>query len=801
MRTLITIFFFLLLGQVYGQSKLTGTIYEETTQLPIPYASVALMSQDSTIIKGTIADADGKFIIDNIIPNQYILQGSFIGFEKYNLSIDIEGQNELYDIVLRESSFVMDEIVIKGQRPFMVQKVDRIVINVAENIPVSGLSVNDLLKFLPGLIVDNSGNISLYGRAVTVYIDGRPTRLPQEHVAQMLMGMQGDIVDRVELISNPSSRYEAGQSSAIVNIRLKKDASLGLKGGISGNWGYNDIDPIYGTRFNLNYRSEKLNIFGNYGYNNETNNQDIFQEKNFQNQIPITYSQNSEMRDKNPVNTFRVGVDWFINPKQTIGFLFNGSANKLDGSFISKIDITQTGISRVDSTVLSDIGLTQNSKSQTYNLNYSLLTNMEGEVLDINLDYGKIHDNNWQNVLSKYYDAGGNEQRLPSQFQFNGLRNIDLYSLKTDYTKPLGKSILEAGFKIGRTDTKNDIYYENLYNNQWVFDPAQSNTFNYTEQIGAIYTTFSREFGKISAMVGIRGEYTERIGKSITLDTTFTHKYLDLFPSMYLQYQISEEQSFNFSYSRKINRPNYSLLNPYRTYIDQYSYQSGNPDLKPSYINTLDLSWSFYNLYINAGYSIANDVFNQEWVQNNNDFTTNMIHKNLGKNQILSFNLYLPFSISDWYNSNISAGGMWNNIDNSYNAEKFTNKYFSSNFSFQNRFTIFPSFYAYFQFYWSKPGWEVINKIDDMWTIDVQLEKYFIDNKLRLALFCNDIFHSTIVKANANFHNIVQTTRIDAYQRNFFISLRYNFGSQKIRNARSREIGIEEEIGRSKGLK
>ncbi len=527
MRSFFIVMFCFCMFTAHAQHQLTGTVKSQADGSPVPYATAALLRPDSSMVTGVTTSDAGRFVFENVNAGNYLLQISFIGYQKEYRTVNVPAQSELGEITLSESVNKLKEVVVEGRRALVEPKLDRIVVNVAGNIITAGLNINDLLKQLPGLVVDQNGNVKLNGRDATVYIDGRPTRLPAEQVAQMLNGMMGDVVDRVELIDNPPSRYEAGLSSAIVNIRLKRDASLGINGTVQAGIGFTEYDFVSRGGSNLNYRSKKLNIFGNYGYSNVPEYTELYQKRNYRSEIPITYDQYTQLRTPNPTHTLRAGIDWFVSPKQTIGFLFTGIYNRSEGDMAAKADVVQTGGSKIDSTELSDSWLTNKYSAQMYNLNYRLAGN-KGEELTADLDYGHVYSHRWQDMHSRYMDTDGSERRLPTEFQYRGPRNIEILSLKLDYVKPFSeKSKMEAGIKTGQTVTDNEIRYENLYDGKWEEDHNQSNNFKYTEQVSATYATYSQKFGKFAAMAGLRTEYTSIKGESPTMDTTFTHRYLD----------------------------------------------------------------------------------------------------------------------------------------------------------------------------------------------------------------------------------------------------------------------------------
>jgi hypothetical protein len=786
---------------VFAQHQLSGVVKDRTDGSYLQYATAALLRSDSTVVTGVITDDSGRFVIDNVTPGNYLLQVSFIGYKGEYMQVNVPAQSDLGEMSLGEDANLLSEVVVTGRRALVEQRIDRLVVNVRGNMITSGRNVNDLLKQMPGLVVDENGNAKLNGREATVYVDGRPTRLPAEQVAQMLTGMMGDVVDRVELIDNPSSRYEAGMSSAIVNIRLRRDASLGLNGTVQAGVGFTEHDFDFASLggLNLNYRSKKLNVFGNYGYNNATFYQELSQIRNYGGTSPSTYDQYSLIKQKDPSHTLRAGIDWFVASGQTIGALFNGTYNNRDIDVVSQAAISQTGVSKTDSTILSDTWQKSSYTSQMYNLNYRLDADKNG-VLTADLDYGRVHSQQRQDLQSRYLNVDGGELRSPTEFQYSGPRDIDIFSFKADYTKPFSEnSNLEAGVKTGQTVTDNEIVYENMFDGRWEFDPTQSNRFKYTEQVSAAYVTYNRRFGKLSAMAGLRAEYTFIEGESPTVDTTFSRSYLDWFPSAYLQYQISETQALNLSYSRKITRPGYGLLNPFRMYADPFTFSSGNPDLNPAYRNTAALSYNISGYLASLSYSALSDIFEQDYVQDDVNRTMGLVQLNVGKREQYAFGVNVPLQAAKWYGLNLYSETTYTISDTRHSGYPFRKNYLSANAFLNHNFTFSPSFRAQMQMMWIKPTYSGIIQLDDIWGIDARMEKTFLDDRLSLSLSCDDIL-STMGNTNGKmkFGNINQTIKQDVSQRRIMLTVRYSFGSQQIRVARNRNVGIEEEMGRAR---
>jgi hypothetical protein len=522
--------------------------------------------------------------------------------------------------------------------------------------------------------------------------------------------------------------------------------------------------------------------------------------RNYDGIKPITYNQYSLSLPLESGHTLRLGIDGFISPKQTIGFLFTGAYHDNDGTFASKAEVSKTGQMMIDSITISNSRFASKFSSQMFNMNYRL-TISEGEDFTVDADYGRVYVRSWQNINSSFYDDNGKEYRLPSEFQYNGPRHIDIFSFKADYVNSFSEKIrMEAGIKTGKTITDNEIVYENRRDNGiWENDKGQSNQFKYSEAVSAGYATISYLAGKFSAMAGLRAEYTHIRGESPTLDTSFVRGYLGWFPSAYFQYQIDSKQGLNLSYSRKINRPGYFYLNPFREYIDPFTYGSGNPNLQPEYRNTVTFRYNIGGFLLNASYGVVNDVFEKEFLQDDTNQITQISYGNLGKREDFTLSGFAPIQIARWYTLRIYTQAVWNIVDAYYNGVHLTKSYLDSYVSLQHGWTLLPTMRVNMQMIWASPSWQgLIARMEKVWWIDTQIEKSFFDRRLYLSLSCNDLFNSMIYKGIIDFGNINQTFREHHRSRQVMFSLRYSFGSQQIRGSRNRSVGIEEEMRRVK---
>jgi len=780
-----------------AQHQLSGTVLDRADGSPVPFATAALLRTDSTVVTGVMTGDDGRFVLADVAAGGYIVRVSFIGYENAYSRVNVPAQSNLGEIFLSESSHMLTDLVVRATRPLLEPRLDRIVVNVAGNIITTGISVQDLLQQLPGIVIDHEDNITLNGRPATVWVDGRPTRLPAQQIAMMLNGMMGDVVDRVELITNPSARFEAGMGGAIINIRLRRDMTLGVNGAVQAGAGFTDHDFLYRGGLNLNYRSRQLNIFGNYGYNHFPQYGTINQIRNYGGTMPVTFDQHALMRGGVNNHTLRAGIDWYVSPRQTVGFLFNGGHSVVDAKIDSETFITRTGIPTIDSIAMAITRNDSEFSSQMYNLNYRFAI-ADGETLTIDADYGRVYSRTLQDMRRRFLNADGSELRPSTQFQYTGPRNVDILSLRLDYERALSENTrMETGFRIGQTLTDNNILYENWLNGAWVKDYNQSNQFKYTENVSAAYATFSHRFGRFSAMAGLRAEYTYIRGESPTMDTTFNRSYLDWFPSAFLQYQINDRQTLNLSYSRRIMRPGFGQLNPFRMYLDPFTYFSGNPDLNPNYRHQIELRYNIGGPFVSVGYTNVQDIFQQSIFQNDETNITSLIPNNSGTDQWVHMQLSIPVPVTNWYMVRFDnfIAYSWVNVHNY--GEQFKNEYLRIQASLFHNFTILPTLRANVQMTWDRPPWMGLIQPNSFWFVNAQVEKTFFDRRLSLSLACNDIFKSREFKGRVNFSNIDQTIRETFASRQVILTARYSFGSQQIRGARNRSVGIEDEMRRA----
>lgn len=603
----------------FAQSNLAGKV-QDTQSAPIAYATVSLLRTDSTLVTGTITDDAGAFAL-SAPSGKYLLQVSYIGYRTVCQTVKTGDKNLL--LTLTEESKQLGEVEVKAKKQLIERQFDKIVLNVSNSPFAMGSNGKDLLKKAPGVNVDKDGNVTVNGKSVEVYIDGRPSYLSGEQLKAMLEGTDGSTIEKIEIISNPSAKYDASGQGGIINIKTKRNMMRGLNGTLSAAYGgmyYKDIDTWMNTEMfslNLNYRTEKTYTFGSL--TQVYTNQNVGVETGSTYLDTLTHT-TTERYDKSEYDCdfqyymLKLGNDWFINDKNTVGFIFQApfmimNQNVPEGHGYGW---TKVGNDIAENSMLSISG-PMFSQQYTANLNYTHVFNdsLERE-LTANIDYNR---NGWkqQNEQSNTYTYPTRpDSVLHTGLNINTNQIVDIYSAKLDFqTRFWQTGMIETGAKYALSNTDNRMTTDSLLND--CQRPTAHSDFSYSEHVAALYISLAKQFGQhFNAKLGLRGEYTHSNGNWRSADSTSTKDYFNLFPTAFLGYNPTDKWAMNISYTRRIKRPSYYQLNPFRTYIDAHNYAEGNPELTPEFNNQVDLNFS-YSQYVSLAFNFSHtqDMFSQ----------------------------------------------------------------------------------------------------------------------------------------------------------------------------------------------
>jgi len=786
---------FLCIVSVHSQNQISGTVKDKADGSAIAYATVALLKTDSTVVTGDVTDDTGNFVLKNIRSGNYLLQVYYLGYDKTELPVSVPQQSELGDITISSSENKLREVVVTAHRPFVVQRNDRYIVNVGSSVQTSGRNALEVLGLTPGVLVDPEGKISAMGKDVNVYIDGRPSRLTGDQLKAMLSATDGETIDRIEVFTNPSARYDAS-GGTVIDIKTKKGMQPGING--SANLGYRQgHKDRENAGLSLNYRDNQLNLYGNYSVNRLS----AWQQSGETNTLTMSdgmihiFDQRGNIRSVNANfrQQYRLGVDYNINKKNVIGAL-------VSGYHTGNAENENAGMTTI-SPALNDTGSTvfKNRNSdwedgKQYNLNYQGQYAKPGQQLNIDLDYGQFQSKPYQLNQNSYFNSQQTQIGDEELLRHTNPQNIDLWSVKADYTQPLWKgSKIEAGAKASQSKTDNNLIFENYLQSQWESDATQSNRFVYTEQVDAGYVSFSQSLGKWNFQAGLRGEYTRSKGEQRTTTVVTDSTYFNLFPTAYITYEPSEKNQFNLSYGRRITRPFYTQLNPFEYRIDAYSFEAGNPYLKPMIMDNLSFSYtnSPAGLMIMLGYFNMHNAMTEMLVQQGDRY--GMVFNNFGERAIYSVMANYRKTFFKRWTMDLTIEGMYvtNTSDESYGT--FNNNIFTYDAQWNNSIKITPTFSAEMTAIYTSAQVEGYYRGKPMSNVTLGLRKMLLKNKLSVSLNSNDLLYTFNPDMTAKTGGMDYRVWINRDSRWLSLSLRYQFGSDKIKAARSRDTGVEEE--------
>jgi outer membrane receptor protein involved in Fe transport len=785
--------------------EISGKVLDEAKKA-FPYATISLLNaKDSVAVKGTLTADNGTYAMNNIKEGNYLVAIYVVGYKKvFRGPLSITAKTPTHN--LGSIQLVMDTKQLKGveivkQKPLVERQIDKTVINVENSVLATGNTALEILQKSPGVTVDKDGKISLKGKqGVTVMLDGKPTYLSSEQLANLLRSTEGNAIQSIELITNPSAKYDAAGNSGIINIKLKKNRNFGTNGSVLAGGGYGSYYKANGG-LTLNHREKKFNVFGNFDIskNKGFGSTDIMRVNNTA--ANQTYFNQTADNYRHRTNSnFKGGLDYFINDNNTIGFAFNGynARGNTDADVLTLIGDQPL---KTDSSVVAKNPSTYKYTGITYNLNYKGTIDTAGQEISADVDYSQYVGNEDNTFNNMYVNVAGQQYKPAYIFRNATPSKTTIWSGKTDYSYPINKQMkLELGLKSSFVKTDNNYIFENFLSNTWQNDVTRSNQFLYSENINAAYANINRKFKTTSVQIGLRAEQTNSKGNSITEQKIVNRHYLNLFPSVFVNQELSKNNEMGVSYSRRIDRPDYGSLNPFVSYLDLYSYRFGNPFLKPQYTNAFELSYSFKKtLNVTLGYSHTSDVITNVLLTDTAKKTIFISNENLATQDSYNLNVSYPLAITKWWSTT-------NNLNTFYNKFKTPNLLgvpFETGklaFNFNSNQTMKLSNSMNFEmsgFYQSKQVYGTL-VIAPQYGIDLGLSKSFMDKKLNLKFAANDVFKLQKAEITSAIPSQKYVVKETWESRVFRLTATYRFGSNEIKAAREHSGSADAEGKRVK---
>jgi len=795
-------------GQNNLKGKISGSIIDFSGKL-VEFATITLLrAKDSILVKGILTDEKGYYELENVNEGNYIISVSQIGYEKTYSNLIIVDANHLknkIDVKMVEATKNLNEVVITAQKPFIEQHIDKMVVNVENSLVSVGSTAIEVLERSPGITVDNNGNISLKGKQnVRIMIDGKPTYLSAQDLSNMLKNMSANQIEKIEIMTNPSSKYDAAGNAGIINIVMKKNQNMGLNGSVSLSLGQG-VYPKQNAGLNLNYRKNKINLFGNYNqsYRQSFNTLDLVRNFRKNDSIQNVFRQKSQFYYPYLTHTFKAGADFFATKKTTIGILINGTISDGTTTGSNTTDI-YNGSDKLLSSVITNSKIIEKFSNYTSNINYKHTFDSTGRELTIDVDYARFNEVNNQNISSnyKYYNGKGDSlgvQRgdLPSY--------INIFTAKADYVHPINKkSKFETGWKLSYVNTDSDVKYFISIGDFERNDTSRSNHFQYEEHINAAYTNYNIEHKKFTFQFGLRAEQTLAYLRQLIKSSSLTRTYFQVFPTVFIRQKISKNHSMVYSYSRRIDRPNYQDLNPFTFYIDPYTYQKGNSYLRPQLTNLVEVSHTYKDMITTTlNYSRTNYLIIDLLKQNDAKRTTFQTKDNLGTSENLGIAISAPIPIFKWWNSNNYVNVFYNHYFGSFsNADTLNSPFDRSKvaytFNSTNTFTIGKGWSAELSGFYQSSNLNGTITFLPMYMMSAGIQKQVFNKKGSIKLNIRDMFNWQRFRGNVNYQNIDAGIVNHWDNRVTTLSFNYRFGKSTVAASRNRKTGLEDEKNRVK---
>ena len=621
--------------------EITGSV-KDTQGEALPYANVLLLrTQDSTQVKGTSADENGRFLLPGISPDLYYLKATF--FEQGSIMVPLEVKSDIQigALVLELETSELDEVVVTGQRPTIERLPDRIVLNVENTIASEGSSW-DILRNAPGVVVVQE-NLEIRGQQATIYLNDRKVQLSQMEVRELLQGLSGDLIASVEVIPIPPASFEA-EDGPVLNIRTNQNIVPGYKGSVRGQY-TQAVFPKYSFGTSHYFKTEKFGVFANYAINPRKEFKNTESGINWINPEGEVFADWDTDLDK--ITRFQsqqanLILDFSPTERDQLNLTSNLAYNPNKRSTYDLQTIMQNGQGQVDSTLRTNSVLEDDAFNLSLDLNYQRNLNEEGSFLKANAHYTYNELSRIQRGNTDYFDPSGAFLRDFS-FSTDAFQKIDIFTGQADYFTPIPSGSLEGGVKGSFITTDSRIDYFDVNGTQPPFDIALSDRFTYEEAVYAGYLTLNKDWDPWTLKVGLRGEQTEVRAESETLEEINRQSYFELFPTLFLSRQLGQDHSLAFTYSRQLTRPNYADLNPFRFFLNENDFDEGNPNLVPNFSQNFNLNWTIKNTYfIDLYYRDNGRYISTLSFQNNENQTLIQVKQNV----LESISYGLDFTIS-----------------------------------------------------------------------------------------------------------------------------------------------------------
>jgi outer membrane receptor protein involved in Fe transport len=789
--TISLLYSFLSYGQDYS---ISGEILDANNNA-IEFANIIVFNEDqSEVLKGTSTDLKGFFILNNLESSTYILKVSFIGYQTYEQKILLTGNLDLKTIRLEDDVENLDQVNITVKKPTLTREADRLIFNVENTALIEG-NMLQVLKSTPGVLVLGD-EITVKNSNPTVYINNRKVHLSSDDLSQLLEGSSANSIKSIEVITNPSARYDA-ESGVVLNIVMSKNLITGYRGSISTNF-TQGVFPRYNAGTSHFFKNEDISFNVNYNFSKNKINRDGDDTINYldnSNTIDESWRSLTNRNTWSETHNLNANFDYFINDNNTISL----SSNGLYLPYFKYRIANNTTISDDNDAFLSRFTADNLSRDNKYNLGFDLDFNHDFTQgsLAFNTHFTTYNYERNQGVVSNFFD-NNDDFIVQSAFNTNANQDTQILAAKLDYSLPLNEnSTFEAGIKASNIKTESDVTQFDIAPNSGneVIDEANSDAFDYDERIYAAYANYALKTDKWSINTGLRVEQTDLEGVSLSTNQTNTQDYMELFPNASVQYQILEDYSVKANYKRSIARPGYTDLNPFRFFLNDNYVVVGNPNLVPTFKDHYEIGASLFDglFSIGAYYDNFDGAISEIPRQNN---TTNIIEYqsvNFDKTVEYGFDFEIVYDMTD--NWNLYFVTSFYNIEEETDfGNGFVNQSQWSNYSNLTNSISFlkdQSLDVYFDVIWLGKNLQGLQLVEDRLYSQLAISKTILNKKGIISLSVSDLFNMHDFNSGTQYQNQFNTQFIDVDDRYVRLGFRYKFGNTRL-ESNERTSDLEE---------
>ncbi|PKQ44047.1 outer membrane beta-barrel family protein [Confluentibacter flavum] len=799
LKSIVYLFFIFSVSLVAQDLTLSGKVVD-VNNIPIAYTNVVLLvNEDATLLNGTTTDDAGFFKID-LKSGNYQLKVTYLGYKTYTKNINLITNTNLDTIILEEDTEELDGVLVVVKRPTVKRLVDRLVFDV-ENSTLSNNNVLDVLKFTPGVFV-NDGKITVKNSEPIIYINDRRIHLSSNEVQQLLEGTSAANIKSIEVITNPPAKYEA-EGGSVINIVTSKNIISGYNGSVFGNYKQGFEYPKYALGTSHFFKTEKLNTYINYNvsprkdfrHNDEFVN--FFDSNNINTSSWETdYDRINESSDHN----LNANIDYDFNEFNSLGFSTNILISPRENTKINANSLTDVfGPNKVlDSLFVTDKTSVSEVLNLAFTLDYVHKFKREGEKISLSAHHTNYDYSDFQNVNTGYFFPNMESSFRDNRFQTFSSQYIKLYTGQMDYELPIDDSAhLEAGAKLSSIDSESILSQFNFENGESVEDLQNSDTFLYDEINYAAYVSYSKDWEHWSLQTGLRAEYTDISGYSLLNNELNESDYIKMFPSIYILNHLNDHSSIYFNYKKRIYRPRYNELNPFRYYFNDNTYSTGNPNLKPQIDDIITLGYTFNENYTFEFYYRYEDSRTLEIVyQDNQENVIKYVNTNIDHS--ISFGLdFITYTkiVPRWYLYALTSvfydDNMFFALES--NNELVSNERWSSYVQINNYFSFLKdeSLTLDVSYNYISPLAEGARIISERSGLNLNLKKTLWDNKASLNIGVEDVFNMQNYFTSTKYLN--QDVRFNSKMENrlFVFGFNYKFGNTRLKS-NQRQIDLEE---------